>query len=218
MKDPLPSNRNLSIHRRSSFENMPVQNFDNGLITEYLDKAYHVIGFALDEYPRTTAIRIDLCIPLNIEVVGQSLISNFFASLKAQISADLNKKEREVKRVHSCNLRYIWVKEKNEALNYHYHVVLFFNGHAYKALGDYKALSGNMAARIKKAWARALRYHIDDIDGLVHFPKNNTYSVNKNGNSYQDELNALFYRISYLAKVDTKVFNRAGRSFGCSIS
>jgi len=218
MRERLTSNRNLSIHRRKQFRGLPVYQSNSGLVLEYLESSFHVIDCALAEHPRTTAIRVDLRIPDGAQIVNPYLISSFFASLKAQIKADLDKKRRSGTRVHPSKVRYIWAKERDTSINYHYHVVIFLNGHTYRALGDYKKTSMNMASRIKKAWASALKWTIEDVEGVVHFPNRNTYSVNKHANSFGDELSALFYRISYLTKVNTKVFNGDGRSFGYSIS
>lgn len=218
MKERLTSNRNLSIHRREQFRSLPVFQSKRGLILEYLDSSLHVVNCALADYPRTTAIRVDLRIPDGAQFVSPHLISSFFASLKAQIKADLDKKRREGTRVHLSKVRYIWAKERDTSIHDHYHVVIFLNGHTYRALGDYKKTSMNMASRIKKAWASALKCPLEDLEGVVHFPNRNTYLVNKHANSFDDELSALFYRISYLTKINTKVFSGDGRSFGCSVS
>lgn len=83
-------------------------------------------------------------------------------------------------------------------------------------MGRFDKTEGNMAARIKKAWASALGYHILDISGLVHFPVNPTYHLNQNSTSFSLELDELFYRVSYFAKAKSKNFGDYSNAFGSS--
>jgi len=108
------------------------------------------------------------------------------------------------------------VKERNIALKDHYHVLLLLNRDTYHCLGDFAAEEGNMAARIKKAWASALGCDQTDIGGLVHFPKNPVYCVDANSGSFEQEYQALFHRVSYFAKAETKNYGDRSRAFGCS--
>ena len=209
-------NQNLIIHNSNTFNGLAVQTEHGHLVYNYLKSIYLTILNAVTEHPRTCAIRVDLRLPSDSNPVESNVISKFIDSLKAQIQADLRKKERTGTRVHPCRLRYVWVKEKNKAVNFHYHVVLLLNRDTYHILGYFTHIEGNMAARIKKAWASALNYDVSGIGGMVHFPENPIYYINIKGPRYDEEFADLFYRVSYFAKADTKHFGDCSNSFGCS--
>lgn len=235
-----PQNTNLTLHTQGLFQGLPAQLHRGPLIKEYLEQILRTICNALREHPRTFAVRVDLHLPdyFNyLEKAGTSVISRFTASLKAQVSADIESKSRKGLRVHPCTVRHIWAKEKNSSLLDHYHVVLFFNRDAYNRLGSLTADSGNIAARIKRAWASALGVDFVFVENLVQFAKNGTYCVNAGSvpdnrsasEIYWDDINgrsgrpldirsleSLFARLSYLAKADSKNYGDRSKSFDCS--
>ncbi len=203
-------------------------------------KNYTHLSNALNEHPRTFAVRVDLHLPeyFNcLEKAGTSVISRFTASLKAQVRADIESKSRQGLRVHPCTVRHIWAKEKSNGLQDHYHVVLLFNRDTYNRLGSLSAEKGNTAARIKQAWASAIGVDPVFVEGLVSFVTNGTYCVNAGSvpdnrsaeEIYQDDIQggsgrpldlrsveSLFARVSYLAKADTKNYGDRSKSFDCS--
>ena len=216
MQIRLRTNPNLRIHNQEHFYDLPLQNQHGVLIENYLHQMQLTVDNALKDHPRSFAFRVDLRLPTQTEPFSSNTITKFIASLKAQVKADLIKRKKRYGRVHPCNLRYIWVKEKNKALNWHYHLLILLNKDCYHCLGDFKASSGNMASRIKKAWASAVGYELINIGGLVHFPCNPIYYIDRNAPSYFDKYDQLFYRISYFAKAETKNFGDHSNSFGCS--
>lgn len=183
----------------------------------YLDRILTVINRALADQPRTLAIRFDLHLPYGYGDVGSDLMTKFVESLKAQIKADLYRRAAQGKRVHDCNLRHIWVRERCDSDSPHFHVVVFLNHDTYHTLGAYAdEQRRNMASRIRKAWASALRRLPKAILGLVHFPTNPTYSLNVNAHDFMATKADLFRRLSYFAKLETKEYGIHSRSFGCS--
>ncbi len=212
----LPQNKNLTFHSQATYQDLPVLEQRGGLIENYLRSIDIAIRRSLAEYPRTYAIRVDLRLPPSKEPISSRVISKFIDSLKAQIRADLDGRRRRGVRVHPCRLRYIWVKERSEALQHHYHVLLLLNNDTYRRLGDFSAADGNMAARIKKAWASALMLPLQSLGGLVHFPSNAEYRVNASSLGFDDEYKELFRRASYFAKAATKQYGGGSNSFGCS--
>jgi len=212
----LHSNTNLTLHSSDNYNGIPVQTQHGALIENYLNPILSTLQNAIDEHSRTLAIRVDLRLPDQEELISPRIISKFFDSLKAIIRADLAKRKREHGRVHPCSVRYIWVKEKNEALKSHYHLLILLNNDCYNSLGRFDKTEGNMAARIKKAWCSALGYHMADIAGLIHFPVNPIYHLNRNSTSYSLELDDLFYRVSYFAKAKSKNFGDYSNAFGTS--
>lgn len=218
-----PGNRNIILHTETTYKDLPVYTGRGPLAQNYLDRILETIQYALSAYPRVVGFRFDLHIPTHIAEMDNKVISRFFDSLKAQISVDLNRRSNASGRKRHTRVRYVWVREHAGAIFWHYHVLLLLNQDAYKWIGDYKAEEGNMAARIKNAWASALRLDVEQIGGLVHFVDNPIYHINTISGSdiYVDGsriigLEDLFYRVSYFAKVDTKNYGENNNHFGCS--
>jgi hypothetical protein len=195
------------------FYPMPVQPNCGPLLEGYLCGIDKTLVNALNAYPRTCAIRFDLRISEVNQHIGSNVISRFTDSLKAHVKADLNRKGKSGK----CKLRYVWAKEQSHGDYPHYHFVLLLNGNVYNAIGRYNADKGNMAAMINSAWASALGLTVGESLGLIHFPDNAVYMVNRNQREYLNQISDLFFRLSYLAKVDTKVFGDGSNNFYCSI-
>lgn len=222
MSKRLAKNRNLKLTPHPTYKGLEVITSYGPLIDNYLSKIYSVLMMALTDYARTFAIRVDLhyprkpdCPDYPCKYLGNE-VSRFIASLRAQIDYLRSKSIQAGKTVHPCKIRYIWVKERNEANQYHYHLVLFFNLDAYGYLGDLSKDFGNLSARIRKAWSVALGVSFDEAKPLVQFPDNRCYRINKNAPTYQEDLQSLFFRLSYFAKVNTKHYGDHHNSFGCS--
>jgi len=215
MNTRYPPNKNLTIHQGKRYKGLPV--WEKGdLIWDYLVSIEGVIDKALNEHPRTLAIRFDLHLPVVTNEFNSSLISQFFKKLNNEITKDLRAKKKKNGQVHKSALRYLWVRERNNSYSPHYHVVILLNKDTYYGLGDYGGDGNNLANRIMRAWSDAL--HVDPFIGrpLVHFPDNATYRLKSNHPSFQEEYRNLFYRLSYFAKTDTKGFGDMVNSFGCS--
>jgi len=215
------SDMNLNTSSRTRVQNhtcYPVLTSIGPLSPYYLDRVLTVLNRALADHPRTLAIRFDLRLPDGYGDVGSDLMTKFVESLKAQIKADLHRRTAQGKRVHLCNMRYAWVRERCDSDSPHFHVAILLNHDSYHTLGVYvDDQARNMASRIRKAWASALRRLPEEILGLVHFPANPTYSVNANSPDFWAMKTDLFCRLSYFAKLDTKEHGIHSRSFGCSI-
>ena len=218
-KKRLPTNTNLTLHYDTRWHRYPVQVHRGPLIADYLERINRVLCEAKAAHKRTAAFRVDLYLPAtNFAAMGQPLMTRFFESLKARIGADLNRKHRAGLRVHDTCVRYIWVKETSGMRGVHFHVLLLVNRDTYHCVGNYEAEEGNMAARIKRAWASALGIDIEAIQsrGLVHFPQNGTYKLDGNSPEQNWQFEELFYRVSYFAKADTKPYCNGSHHFGCS--
>jgi hypothetical protein len=204
------------------YKTMPVLTGHGPLIVEMLDTSINVLNYSLRQYRRTFAVRLDLRLPNYFHdcdvptILNTRLISKFTESLKAQIKADLGRKNKSSHRIQSCDLRFFWVKESCSSYNSHYHVVLFFNKDVYHTLGDIQASTGNLASRIKKAWASALALELFASEGLVNFTNNGQFWVDVNSSSYIDNYQDLFKAMSYLAKAKTKNYSNYSHSFGSS--
>ncbi|MCH2089769.1 MAG: inovirus Gp2 family protein [Pseudoalteromonas sp.] len=192
------------------------------LVTPYLDAIEKVMLAACAEHKRTFAVRIDLRLPAfsnTIDLDSNKVIKRFIASLEAQIKADTKRKARKTREgrtPHPCNVRYIWAREQSTAHHQHYHLVLFFNKDRYHCTGKINEESDNLFTRIVKAWASALHLPLDETMRLVHLPQNAHYYLDANNPNFTQDFHALFYRLSYLAKLNTKQYGLGQRCFGSS--
>lgn len=193
----------------------------------YLSRIAQVLCNALQEHQQTTVIRVDLHLPEDGDVgdsitsdadLSQGLLSRFIDSLKAQIVAYLNQKAREGKRTHRCSVRYIWVLEQPELWGKkHYHIALFVNTNTFNTLGSYDEQGKGLASMILNAWLSAMdKRGWSEYLTLVHFPDNPLAFLERNKPDFRDKLDALTFRLSYMAKHRTKRYSSTERSFGCS--
>lgn len=195
----------------------------------YLKRIEGVLCNALQDHPRTTAIRVDLHLPEYRDVgdsiachsdLSQGLLSRFIESLKAQIVAYLNQKVREGKRTHRCSVRYTWIMEQPELWGKkHYHMALFVNTDTFNDLGSYDEQGTGLASLIQNGWLSALGMRDwPECRTLVHFPLNPLTYLDLNSQDFRDKRDSLTFRLSYLAKQRTKHYSSTERSFGCSQS
>lgn len=212
MNKRLATNTNIKLFQGNEYDDLPILNY---VMSEgYLKKIKDIAHYSLHDHTRSLVIRADLRVPLWMGDVDTALISRFFASLKAQIKSDLEKKASAGTRVYPCNLRYVWAKEQDLSWHCHYHTLFFLNKDAYHTLGDITAMDGNMAARIKKAWASALGLGMDETDGLVQFC--GAFHLDNNSPWINAQLSPVFEAASYLAKVATKNYGDRTKHFSCS--
>ena len=218
MTSRLSANTNLKLFSNNIYKGQYVYTQRGALIENYLEGCMATLDQALHSHPRTLAIRVDLRFPINAVKTDEASISRFMSSLRAQIKADQRHKANAGQRVHPCGLRFVWTREKDTALYHHYHVLLLLNADSYNCLGSYNATEGNMASRIRKAWASAIGVPFSELGGAVFFPANPIYLLNKNAIDYAQGFQNLFFRVSYFTKVATKQYGQKLRHFGRSNS
>lgn len=191
----------------------------------YLEKIHFVFNHALTEHPRTFAIRADLRFspdwftdsPPVFCNLSDGLMTRFTRSLQSQIDNYLKRKQREQIRVHPCNMRYIWVREQNNALYSHYHAIIFVNKDVFRDLGRFGVDGHGLGFMIQSAWLSALGLRGDTYYlHLAHFPVNAGYLLERNSSSFDVQRNVFFERASYLAKETTKYISPQARSIGYS--
>lgn len=215
-----PDNNNLSLHYGDNFEGLSLQVDKGPFIREYLSVLKHTIELAMAEYSRMLAFRVDLRLPQDIEMYSYAytnqVISKFFESFTKKIQYHQDRVgERGYAR--GCKVRYVWSREVGHGGKQHYHVLILLNRDAYYTLGRLGSERVNMISRIEESWAGALGVAIDQVDGLVHIPKNAEYRVDRHVRRGDvDELPELFHRASYLCKMATKSFGDRQRGFGAS--
>ncbi|MDH5938684.1 inovirus Gp2 family protein [Vibrio splendidus] len=212
MRRRLPTNPNLSLFEDEYYKNIPVLTNYGPLAEPYLEKIKSVFDKALEEYSRVYVLRFDLRFPSSYLTFDSDHISKFIASLKAKIHADLKRKNK----LSLCDLRFVWAKEKDSSDNPHYHVAIFLNKDVYFTHGKLSAEDGNLSAMINHAWSSALSLFYHELVGCVNFPSRCSYWVDRKNMFFNDQYNDCFKRLSYLAKVKTKIFQGSLKNFGGS--
>ncbi|KRW63060.1 hypothetical protein AO724_12600 [Aeromonas allosaccharophila] len=51
---------------------------------------------------------------------------------------------------------------------------------------------------------------------MVHYPDNSLYVLDTNSSDFQQHYHELLERLDYLTKVESKIFGKGDRNFGCS--
>ncbi|ANG91352.1 inovirus Gp2 family protein [Citrobacter braakii] len=193
----------------------------------YLNRIEGVICNALRDHSQTTVVRADLHLPEYGDVsdsilcnpdLSPGLMSRFIESLKEQIVFYQRQKAREGKRTHRCSVRYVWVLEQPElGGKKHYHLALFVNTDTFNCLGGYNEKGTGLASMTQNAWLSAMKLRDwPEYRTLVHFPDNPMAFLSLNSLDFRKKLDALTFRLSYMAKHRTKRYSSTERSFGCS--
>jgi hypothetical protein len=144
------------------------------------------------------------------------VISRFVKSLKSQIQSDMARRVNAGKRVHPCRLRYVWAREYSSTELLHYHIAVMINYDTYRTAGAFDEARSGLALMATQAWLRVLNLEYFDYSWLVHFPDNPSYVLRANDPNLHLAYADCFYRLSYLAKSETKMYGQHLRSFGCS--
>lgn len=212
-------NINLHLYYELTFEGLPVMWEKGPFIHEYLSRLKQTIDLALMQYPRLMAFRVDLRYPATIqlppEVYQSSVISRFIESFKAKIEHNRACARELNPNSHGCKVRYVWARENALGGNSHYHVLILLNRDAFYSCGLLSSQNSNMYSRTQEAWASALGLPVELVSGLVNFPVQSTYKIDRGANE-KDELPKLFYRASYLCKSATKSYGDRQRRFDTS--
>ncbi|WP_411293449.1 inovirus Gp2 family protein [Vibrio cholerae] len=169
----------------------------------YLDKIIRVVENAIDQYPRALMLRVELRFPQEILYDGEGVIKRFIESLRSQVDADIKRKRKNGKKTPNCSIRYVWAKERDTSINHHYHVGLFFNKDVYYWPGKFDNES-NLVYKIKRAWCSALNFDMGEGYGLVEFPKNYKYTLDRNKKIVMSRLTWFSNALAILLKLKQK--------------
>lgn len=212
-----PENTNLHLHYEATYAGMPVMEGKGPFVVEYLEKLRSTLEFALIEYPRVFAFRVDLRLPAHDLIPREShtnaLVERFLASFKAKINHNRDVARRVYGYAHGCRVRYVWAREVASSGRPHYHLVIFLNQDAFYTVGKINSENENIRNRLDGAWASALGVPVGMVSGLVEIPENAVYRIGRNDLGSQQ---ALFYRASYLCKAATKHYGDSQHGFGAS--
>lgn len=213
MNTRLPLNPNEKRYQQTKYRGLPVIDYRGPLVEKYLERTYRTIESTIAQYPRVFATRFDLMFPVGMQNWPSSVISRFLDYFKALVESHLKSQGMKSER---CQPRIVWAKERNTSMNSHYHVLLLLNNDVFHMSGRLGSENLNMISRIESAWAKALGLAFEDVQGLVNFPPNRDYKLDRNSPNFYPQLAGLFYRASYLAKEDTKDYEDGSRHFSCS--
>src|SRR5690606_11063133 len=126
----------------------PVMVDKGPFIIEYLERLKRVIGYALADYPRLMAFRVDLRIPnrkgLPEFYFTNKVISRFFESFKSKIESDRHRARVNSSFAHDTKVRYFWVREASSTGVQHYHLLILLNKDAYHVVGKLGSDNMNM--------------------------------------------------------------------------
>ncbi|HHR6443366.1 TPA: inovirus Gp2 family protein [Providencia alcalifaciens] len=184
---------------------------------KYQNLFIDVISYAVNEFPRTLALRIDLRFPVNYKYGNSSQeITRFIESLKAKLKVDCKRKNKRWGRHWQNHLRYVWVREIGiREQRKHYHALLLLNKDLYHNAGKFNS-TDSLAALIQQAWCSALGLSPIMHSSLVNFSKKGVFHLNINRENYEQQLAELLERMNYLAKDYTKCYDDGYRSIGAS--
>ncbi|MDI3925891.1 inovirus Gp2 family protein [Pseudomonas aeruginosa] len=174
---------------------------------------------SLKQYARVFAFRVDLRLPLGVElpdyVYTNEVISRFLESFNAKIEHDRQRARTRHRYAHDCKVRYVWTREVSRGERPHYHLLILLNGDAYFTVGRKTSSEQNIFHRLQEAWASALGLSVEEVSGLVEIPRAAGYLVSRAAGDH-GELADLFHRASYLCKAATKSYGDGQHGFGCS--
>lgn len=214
----IPGNTNLRYWYDATYDGYPLMVDKGPFVEQYLEKLYQTMQYALADYARVFAFRFDLRLPhgkpLPNDAMTNQMIRDFKASLDEQIIWDRQRARNLNRSAHDSRVRMFWVRELGEVNGRpHYHCIVFLNRDAYRSVGGINSERNNMLNRIELAWARTLGLQVEEIRGVVHFPKGATHHLTRTDYVGQDEF---FRRSSYLCKVATKHYGDGQHGCGGS--
>lgn len=200
----------MNVISSSNFNGYPVLSQHGVLVENILIGNEEVLVQALRNHNRIVVMRFELKFPVGY-TGSTDIISKFFDSLRYRLKNDLKKKSRIRGRTIHSEIGYVWVKELSSNHGWHYHVALFLNYDVYNCFGLINGNNINMYNRILFAWASALGCQVDDARGLVHIPQNPVYKLDRCSLTINEDIQAVLYRLSYLAKLKTKPYETGSR-------
>jgi hypothetical protein len=211
-----PQNSNLKLHYQNIYQGFPVQTARGPLVEDYLYRVKQVIETTLQQHGRVFAFRFDLRFPSNQHVPyadSNQVLERFIASFKAKIKHNRNKAIEANKNAHDTTVRYVWCREIGHHGVPHYHFVILLNNDAFCTLGRFEIGRENIFNRLHEGWASALGLPVENVNGLVEFPENHYYCLQREDT---DTLAEFFFRVSYLCKAETKYYGNRVHGFGAS--
>ncbi|MDC5722177.1 inovirus Gp2 family protein [Vibrio europaeus] len=207
-------NRLVTITHDRTFNGKPLYCHEAGLVFEYLEGIERVLTEALCQYPKLCVAHFTVRLPSDFDGDHSEVFSRFFRTLESETNElCLMKYRRRPHQYHQTVIRYVWSKACKSTSQYDF--VLLFDKRLYLCLGKSRCGRSRYLSRVRKAWDRAIEAeHGRSCLGLAYSPSDDVYELLKGDEAFPLQLNELFYRVSRLAKPNTK--HADNRNFGCS--
>jgi hypothetical protein len=160
-----------------------------GIKEEILEKGFKQLDIMMTDYSKVSVILLQLHQDHFTE--DNAIITQFLVRLK-----------KKIKKKYNSKIGYLWVREQNRAEGQHYHLAIMVNGH--KCNNAYAI--GKMCEEVWEG----------PTDTNFSFRvRNRIYRIEQYKNDGH-ELRAARMRMSYMAKNDTKHFEKYTNCFGVS--
>ncbi len=187
------------IQYEGTYNGHPVNaSFDNnqGCYVKILNAADNMLTAYTNRHCRTLAVRFDLRYPCGMIDATNSALQRFCSSFGKAL-------RRESTGKHQIDPAYLWVREINNSLQHHYHIVVLVNGSVFQVPQRVLELA-------ELHWGYALS--LPSAKGLVHFclelpsgeQGTNYYQLQRGAADFDQVYDDCFKRISYMAKDHTK--------------
>lgn len=160
-----------------------------GIRKEILEQGFKQLDIMMDHYSKVSVILLQL--HQDHFTADNVILTQFLVRLKKQI-----------KKKYRCQIGYLWVREQNYADGQHYHLAIMVNGH-----------KCNNAYAIGKMCEEVWEGPTDT--NFSYRVRNRIYRIERYKNN-DHELRAARMRMSYMAKNDSKHFEKYTNCFGVS--
>ncbi|MEA3405896.1 MAG: inovirus-type Gp2 protein [Pseudomonadota bacterium] len=214
-----PDNKELTLWYEPIYRNAQILTTKGPMVKEYLDGLIDTYVNHKQQYRKVFTVMVNLYFPANSSLeqrVQQDYFKRFMASLNAQVEA-----HGQRKRAHgdgrSNRIRFCRVYEDGQSRGLHIHAVLFFNGHSFRALGDFNSTQNNLYHRIVAAWASALGLYACQVvnEGLIDF-SHKGYYIDLSTAHRKQEIKQMFKHYSYICKAYSKRYDLPVKVFSRS--
>lgn len=214
-----PDNKELTLWYEPVYRDADILTNQGPMVKEYLDGLIDTYVKHKQQYSKTLAVMVNLYFPANASLeqrVQQDCFKRFMASLNAQVEAHGQRKRADGDG-RSNRIRFCRVYEDGPNRGLHIHAVLFFNGHAFRALGDFNSTENNLYHRIVAAWASALGMYPCQVvnDGLIDF-SHGGYFMDSNQPQKRQIVLDMFKHYSYICKAYSKRYDLPVKVFSRS--
>lgn len=183
--------------------------------SHYQDRIESVINRSACVSARLSVFRVDLRFPQAYFTTDSEYMRLFFNSLKYRFQKYADIKRKGGGYYHKLTFGYVWVRERDEARNWHYHLALIVSKDVFCGWGLFDLNLCNLSSMVVESWASALGLNDIEVVGCAHFVKH-VYYLNTNSPEYLLQRQSVDSALNYLAKNKTKILDDDYRNFGCS--
>ena len=214
-----PFNRNQRLYNQATFQGVPLWKQHGPYSEQHLHALLRTFKSALDDHPRTLAVRFDLKVPVaGMPVSAKTPMERFISSVQERINTKIKQKQKQGKRWHPCNVRYVQkVEQTPDAVHEHYHVVLFVNNDMFMRVGHLApGDNSELAVIIREAWHNVVGVSEYTTECLIHGSTPSYYRLKGPLNYFDPDHQKALRHFSYLCKEKTTLYRRGRPAFTTS--